>query len=153
MLLCLLLLIDPQLSLTLHFTMLPSGNAAPCSLLCNHTRSQRTSLPSAVSTHPLLTHLQSISMALPAQSISSPIRDTKYNLSCMVSLGQQDVFKYHLQHCLCLYCILLHDPIIFYWVAISHVLNSVINRLTFWLLLLSGCYRLCYYFHYCSVAL
>lgn len=44
-----------------------SGNAAPCSLLWNHTRSQRTSLQSAISTHPFLTHLLSISMALPAQ--------------------------------------------------------------------------------------
>lgn len=95
----------------------------------------------------------SISMALPAQSTFSPIRDTKYNLSCMVSLVQQGVFKCHLQCCLCLYCILLHGPIIFCCVAISHAPNPVINRLTFWLLLLSGCYRLCYYLHYCSVAL
>lgn len=100
-----------------------------------------------------LTHLLSISMALPAQSIFSPTRDTKYNLSCVVSLVQQGVFKCQLQCCLCLYCILLHGPIIFYWVAISHALNPVINRLTFWLRLLSGCYRLCYYLHYCSVAL
>lgn len=71
----------------------------------------------------------------------------------MVSLVQQGVFKCHVQCCLCLYCILLHGPIIFCCVAISHALNPVINRLTFWLLLLSGCYRLCYYFHYCSVAL